>query len=364
MNRPPGGRIVFGFLVSLAFVLASMPGRAADVYIDSNATAKGSGTILHPFQSIRETRIRSGNSYFLRRGGVYPGGIEIGGVENVTLGAWGEGAKPVIDGRGIDEQGIRVVSTRNVTVTELEVTRVKGASVLVLGSEGFRIHGNHLHDALYGVAVNAGKLGPRGTIESNVIEHVWGDGVGAWNLTPGVVVRNNRVRYFGNDGIDVLGSTGAVIEGNTVHDSFDHELHSRGTTHAGIKAGGNRGSGGGYNIVVGNSVYGVKNFGIWNRGAVGNVYRDNVCYGNGVNFSFVSTEGPSRAVIEGNVARDPTFAGGLRYSVAMPPAVELSVAADNHWKGGLVRVGDVGVISDERQYLDVMAPQERGTWFR
>jgi parallel beta-helix repeat protein len=178
------------------------------------------------------------------------------------------------------------------------------------------------------------------------------------------VIRVNHIHDFGNDGIDVLGSTGAVIDGNTIHDSFDHAvLDGRGTTHAGIKAGGNRGRGGGRNIVLGNTVYGVKNFGIWNRGAIGNVYRGNTCYRNGVNFSFVSSEGPSRAVVVDNVAREPSFAAGLRYSVAMPAAGELAGASGNLWEGGLVRVGDAGVISDERRYRELMAPLEADARF-
>jgi parallel beta-helix repeat protein len=350
-------------LVALALLIAPPAGRAGDFYIDSGVTTKGDGSSSYPFRSIGEAPIRSGNRYLLRRGGVYPGAIEIGGVQNVTIEAWGEGAPPVIDGRGTDEYGIRLVSTRNVAVTGLEIARVRGACVLVLGSEDYRIRSNHLHDALYGVAVNAGKLGPRGYIEENHIHHTTGDGVGAWSLAAGAVIRGNHIHDFGNDGVDVLGSIGAVVEGNRIHDSFDHALHSRGSTHAGIKAGGNRGHGGGRNIVIGNTVYGVKNFGIWNRGAVGNVYRDNTCYGNGVNFSFLSSEGPSRAVVVGNVAREPSFAAGLRYSVAMPAASELAGASGNAWEGGLVRVGAEGVVSDERRYREIMAPLEADTRF-
>ncbi len=362
---PRPARSLPALVLAILAAVAGFPGAAAgkDVYIDSRARAGGDGTQAFPFRALREAVVRSGNRYLLRRGGTYAGLIEIGGVDNVELAAWGTGVLPRVGGAPRAKYGVRLVSTSNVTITGLRLSNFEGACVLVVGSRDYRIHGNHCHDALFGVAVNAGKLGPGGTIEDNVIHRVSGDGIGAWSLPAGAVIRNNHIYDFGNDGIDILGSWGAVVEGNTIHDSTDHPEIARGMGHSGIKAGGNRGAGGGNNLVSGNTVYRVKNFGIWNRGAVGNVYRNNTCYENGVNFNFVSSEGPSRAIIEGNVARDPTFAAGLRYSVFIPAAADLVRASDNQWQGGLVNVKGAGILSEERSYLDVMQPLERGTRF-
>lgn len=351
--------------LGLAMVLAGWQVDASceTLFIDATVRQEGDGTRAFPFRSLAEAVIRSGNSYLFRRGGVYDGGIELGGVEDVQLGAWGEGPPPLIDGKGAADYGIRLLSTSRVTVSDLEFGNFKGACILVVGSRDYQIRNNHCHDALYGVAVNAGKLGPGGLIEGNRIHRVAGDGIGSWNLAAGVVIRGNHIFEFGNDGIDILGSFGAIVEGNTIHDSVDHPELPRGLGHTGVKAGGNGGAGGGGNVITGNTVYRVKNFGIWNRGAVGNVYRGNTCFENGVNFNFVSSEEPSLAVIENNVARDPTFAAGLRYSVFIPAAADLRHAANNRWHGGLINVKGSGLVTDLAEYLQIMQPLEQGTQF-
>jgi parallel beta-helix repeat protein len=352
------------FAMLLASVLLPCMGIAEDIYIDSAADSTGDGTEVFPFVSIHKTVIRSGNRYLFRRDRVYDGDIDIAGVRDVELGAWGFGLPPLIKGVAGAGNGIRLVSSARVSVVGLELSNLDGACILVVGSVDYRIQDNHCHDARFGVVVNAGKMGPEGLIYGNRIHRVSGDGIGTWNLTAGIIIKNNHVYDFGNDGIDILGSSGVIVEGNTVHDSIDRPEMDRGMSHTGIKAGGNRGAGGGNNIVSGNTVYRVKNFGIWNRGAVANIYRGNTCYDNGVNFNFVNPSVPSLATIEGNLARDPSFAAGLRYSVFIPVAADLRGAANNLWLGGLVNVKDRGVIGDEASYRALMQPLERGTRFR
>jgi hypothetical protein len=211
--------------------------------------------------------------------------------------------------------------------------------------------------------VNAGRLGPGGLIEGNRIRDVLGDGIGAWNLDGTVVIAANDISEFGNDGIDVLGSTGAVIHRNYIHHSIDRPGLARGLVHAGIKAGGNAGAGGGGNIVAANVVHDVKNFGIFNREAVGNVYVGNECYRNGVNFNFVRERGPALATVIGNVSRGATFAAGLRYSVFIPGPGDLRSASANTWEGGVVNVKGVGIVVGLPEYLLAMRPLEDGTRF-
>jgi len=364
--RNPFAKNVLGVIITWAMLisLVALPHANAETfYIDSRQSERGDGTMQSPYRSWDSATLQSGNRYLFRRGGIYRAPIEIGGVENIEIGAWGEGADPLIDGGNSAPYGIRIFSTRNIIVTGLHLAQVNGACIVLVGSAEYQIRGNHCHTARFGIIVNAGKLGPRGTIENNLVHGVGGDGIGAWDLAPGAVIRYNHIYDFGNDGIDILGSWEAVVENNVVHDSTDRPEIDRGMVHAGIKAGGRQGKGGGNNAIVGNLVYGVKNYGIWNRGAIGNVYRGNTCYDNGVNFSFVSSEGPAMAVIEDNVARDPSFAAGLRYSVYIPPPSELRSAANNWWQGGLVSVKDVGVINDHRHYMETMAPYEEGTRF-
>lgn len=356
------GTPVFALLLLVSGVMG-VTAWAEDVYIDSQAGGRGNGTVAFPHRTLSEAVVRSGNRYLFRRGRAYAGGLDIGGVENVVVTAWGEGAPPLLTGEDGAEPGLRLVSTVGVTVSGLEFGRFTGACILVVGSSEYHIRDNDCHDALYGVIVNAGKRGSRGIIEGNRISRVAGDGIGAWSLPAGAVIRGNRIQEFGNDGIDILGSWGSVVEGNVIHDSVDHPEHTRGMVHSGIKAGGNRGAGGGRNLIYGNTVYRVKNFGIWNRGAVGNVYRDNTCYENGVNFNFVNPAEPSQAIIVGNAARSPTYAAGLRYSVFIPAAADLRAAFDNQWFGGEVNVKGMGIVSDEVYYREVMYPMETGTRF-
>lgn len=360
-RRPEAGWAV----VVAMLLLAGLPGaaHAADIFFDSRAGDGGNGTRAAPYRSLGQVVVQSGNRYLLRRGRAYPGQIDIGGVDDVVLGAWGSGKPPLVGGDVRTAYGVRLFTTSNVTVTGLELGNFDGACVLVVGSRDYHVQDNTCHDALYGVTVNAGRLGPRGYIERNIIFHVSGDGIGAWNLPEGAIIRDNHVYDFGNDGIDILGSWGSVVENNLIHDSTDHPEIPRGMGHSGVKAGGNSGAGGGNNLIAGNTVYRVKNYGIWNRGAVGNTYRGNTCYENGVNFNFVNSDGPSRAIIEGNVARDPTYAAGLQYSVFIPAAADIGRADDNWWQGGIVNVKGAGILIDENLYRQVMQPQEQATRF-
>lgn len=339
---------------------------AATYYIDPNSRAagRGLGTKARPFKQWKEFVVKSGNRYLQKRGTVAQGGILLKNVRNVTIGAYGEGPRPLLDGQEMVENGIKLVSTQNVTVSGLALRRYRGSCISIVGSADYLIEKNTCEQAKYGISINSGKFGPRGWIVGNKIRDTTGDGIGAWNLSPGPVIRDNRIHRFGNDGIDVLGSTNAVIVGNYVHESLDKVgIGSRGATHAGIKAGGNRGDGGGNNYVIGNIVRAVKNYGIYNRSAIGNVYIDNLCEGNGVNFNFVSPEGPSFAFITGNISRKPSYVAGLKYGVFIPDTKSLNYADGNQWYDGTINVMGVGQIFDPEVYKRKMYPNEINTIF-
>ena len=337
---------------------------AATYYIDpdSDVAGRGWGTEARPYKQWGDVTIRSGNEYLQKSGTVSRGGISIKGVRNVFIGAYGEGPQPQLDGRKMVDNGIKLVATQNVAISGFTLRRYRGSCIHIVGSANYLIENNTCEQAKYGISVNAGEFGPRGRIIGNEIRDTTSDGIGAWNLNPGPIILDNHVHRFGNDGIDVLGSTNAVIAENNVHESFDIiGKGSRGTTHAGIKAGGNRGKGGGNNYVIGNTVRAVKNYGIYNRAAVGNVYIDNLCEGNGVNFNFVNPEGPSFAYIAGNISRNPSYVAGLEYGVFIPNADALSYADGNHWYDGVINVQGLGRISDQDDYRGKMYPNESGT---
>ena len=353
--------------------LISMPKiYAADVFIDPSFESNDKlGTISNPFSSFSAITISSNNRYLLKRGTVLHEEIIVGGVNDVVFDAYGEGANPVIDGDLSRSYGLKIFTTNNLEIKNIKVKNVTVSCFLIMGSSQFLLSNYGCENSKgYGVQVNVGKNQISGTIENGEIYNVLSDGIGAWDIPGGLIIKNNRVNSFGNDGIDVLGSRNQIIESNTVWHSIDNpdEETSRGTTHAGIKAGGNLGKGGGENIVQYNIVYDVKNYGIYNRNAVGNTYLGNICYDNGVNYNFVADEEPSKAKIIENVSyrtpnRIPERLADLGYDVFIPQGLDNVEEYKNQWLGAIVNVRNYARVNNKEDYIKAMAPFGSDTIF-
>jgi len=344
---------------------------AEEVYVDANYSGSlVTGSKARPFKSFAGFSLKSGQNIFIKRNSIINSQIYIAGISNIAISSYGEGNKPVINLDYKHDHGIKLVSAHNVVISNIRIINAGTSCVQVIGSKMFSISKLECSHSIYGVQVNDGKYNSTGEVVNSVISHVQGDGIGAWSLREGILIKKNVISHFGNDGIDVLGSYGSIIDGNIVHDSFDSfnadgspKAEGRGISHVGIKAGGNRGNGGGRNVVRNNVVYNVKNFGIFNRHAVYNIYDSNRCYNNGVNFNFVKSDGPSMATIINNVSEGASFEAGLKYDVFIPRSSDLIRADNNRWVDPLINVKGIGVISDLSVYREKMAPFEANTVF-
>jgi parallel beta-helix repeat protein len=342
------------------FVLAKV------VYIDSNY--KGiisTGSQQAPYSKWADFKLKSGTTYKVKKNSVFKETLFIGGLHDIAVISYGNGNDPVIDAEGRGEYGVKLLSTKDVHIKGLAVKNTKKACFFIIGSRRFLLEEFKCSNSWYGVQINNGKNLVSGVVSNGIVKNTRADGIGSWGINGGLKITGNTISEFGNDGIDILGSTGVEVSGNTVFQSVDSPIIGRrGSMHVGIKAGGNRGKGGGRNLIKNNTVYKVKNFGIFNRAAVGNSYIGNYCYENGVNFNFVNPERASMARVEGNISERATFIAGLNYDVFIPRPTDLEFADHNKWYNAKVNVKGVGVIDDIKKYKKAMAPYEQYTEFK
>ena len=363
-------------MIKLLFIVLTLTNSfviyARDIHIDTNYTSfYRSGSANAPYNKFSDFEIMSGQSIYISAGSVIREQVDIQGKKNITISTYGQGERPIIDLDNKFANGIKLLSAQNIVIENVDIRHALKACVHVVGSANFKLRNLKCSNSVIGIQVNDGKYKSTGEILGNVISEVSGDGIGAWSLDKGIIIKNNTVSNFGNDGIDILGSYDSVIEGNTVHSSFDsvtrdgrEKAGGRGVTHAGIKAGGNKTRGGGRNIVRSNTVYKVKNFGIFNRHAINNIYDSNICYENGVNYNFVKSNGPSLATIVNNTSRDATHEAGLKYDIFMPQKEHLVRANNNRWVEPVIKVKNIGVYAEKGAYLQTMAPFEQETVFK
>ncbi|MBT7304066.1 MAG: hypothetical protein HN849_31320 [Victivallales bacterium] len=116
----------------------SPPAGAIHVDPTHRADPKADGSEAHPFASLAKIRWRNGTTVVLRRGTVLETpAFRING-ESLTLGAYGEGAPPVIRctseaKRGKNQHAIRVDSGPGLVLRDLDIHAPKGTSCLRLG---------------------------------------------------------------------------------------------------------------------------------------------------------------------------------------------------------------------------------------
>ena len=347
--------VLLGALVS--------PVEARTYYIDTTTQRTLQlGNELQPYKSIVKVEFKRGNRYLIKRGSIIESTIELRGIDEVEIAAYGEGEKPQIVGAASMKYGIFILGSKQIVIRDFELHGFTESCIHLTGAPNYLIDGIECHQSKFGISINTGKFPSPGIIRNSNIHDVRADGIGAWSMNPGATIINNHIYRFGNDGIDVLGSVDAVIKGNDVHESVDStDIGFRGYHHVGIKAGGNSDAGGGQNIVESNTVWGVSHFGIFNRNAIGNVYRNNLCYENGVNFNFVAKSVASRATVEGNTSRNATYEKGLKYDVFIPPPEDLESADGNRWQDATVNIKTKGHVSDTASYRKAMMPFEQNS---
>ncbi|MFJ2815305.1 right-handed parallel beta-helix repeat-containing protein [Streptomyces sp. NPDC087294] len=265
-NRRTGGRTRTGTPRVLALLAAltgallvpvtatSASAAGASHYVDCSAASNGSGSSASPWNSLTSvngTTFTAGDSILFKAGTTCTGQLSPGGSgasgSDITIGAYGSGAKPVIDAAGATGAVIHLLNQQYWDIGGLELidnasSPAYRSGVLAENSSGgvlhhIRVHDMYIHNiAGYGggwystnagVGVQTDHTTPVSTwddvvVENNTFDHVDriavavtpdADGQGT-GLTTNTVIRGNTMTYDGADDILVVKNDGALIDGN------------------------------------------------------------------------------------------------------------------------------------------------------
>ena len=251
-------------LLSLAIGLSGFGNlSAADYYIDPAGNDSNNGTSqVTPWQSLSKvnaTTFAPGDRIFLKRGGTWYGSLKPQGSgdasDQITLGAYGTGAKPLIDAQGAGDAAIRLTNQEYWTIDGLEATNWAGGNGVRWGirveawdgqvKHRIRILNNTVRDVrgVMGMPESDGTTGywtggiymvinepgraDEVLIDGNDVRNIIGEAISFWgegenggmnyaNCSPNVVVRDNRVLHTSGDGILIYGTDNELVEFNEV----------------------------------------------------------------------------------------------------------------------------------------------------
>ncbi len=257
---------------------------ANDYYLDSaSGKDKNAGTAqAAPWQTLAKvnaTTFKPGDRILLKAGGSWTGQLHPLGSGKagapITLGSYGTGAKPVIDGAGAEAaislenqqhwaieklelrntvtgdrmvdgfvvkgKGTKVPGLRSGITVKAKMSKERMAGLRIADCVFTKIDGSSWQRAQPGMYANAAihvetdATFDDVTIENNDIHDIGTIGIIAWVGTGGLthrwaevdpalwgknlIVRNNRIERTGADGIIVGCSIGALVEGNICFDA-------------------------------------------------------------------------------------------------------------------------------------------------
>ncbi len=233
---------------------------AADYHVDPAGNDSNSGTSpATPWQSLAKvngTVFQPGDKVLFKRGGTWVGTLSPQGSGNssarITLGSYGEGAKPLINGNG-NWAVITLSSQSYWTIDGFEVTNPAGNDSSRSGirvdwsgsgtMQGIEILNNDVRDVRGIKNVNDGGRNNGGIffwinepgkadgvlIQGNTVKNIHGQGIAFnaeaeymgggmnyANCSPNVVARGNTVLTTSGDGILMLGTDNELVEHNEV----------------------------------------------------------------------------------------------------------------------------------------------------
>lgn len=236
------------------------------IHVDCAAAVAGDGSALHPLNSLagaNAVELAPAAQLLFRRGSVCTGMLKPKGSGTqgapVVIGAYGDGALPVIEANGLTTAALQIEDMSQVIVQDLELTNRGNSGSphrgLYLTAKSARVgdvtaRRLYIHDVAGSVTFSDTDksgggiilkvLGPLPAkfdnvlIEDNRIEDVARSGIFIFGIqgassTPrprasepwpeasiGIVVRNNALTRLAGDGIVVDATLGALIEGNVL----------------------------------------------------------------------------------------------------------------------------------------------------
>ncbi len=193
-------------------------------YLDPTAAAGGDGSLATPFDAVADlpaTVLRNGDTVYFARGGTYAGSWAITG-NDLTIDAYGTGAKPIMTGAGAGAANTCIAWTRadGVSISNLGFT-TSGIGIQGNGSmNGITIEDCDFTTTHKGINLTSGStpdlLGQNVVIRRNTFTGInqggtAGGDIGFSRFFDDVLIEYNT----GSDGVDfvVLGS-GAVADEN------------------------------------------------------------------------------------------------------------------------------------------------------
>jgi parallel beta-helix repeat protein len=192
----------------------------ATFYIDPTAKASGTGSLSDPLNSWSQVNITPGNSYLQKAGTTAVGNLTISALGTATtvttIGSYGNGAQPVINGL------VNVSGASYVTVEGIAVSNSGGAAIVIQnGSNHISILGNSLTNSQMGLWIGNGagadSLVQGNTISGNALDGMAIDKIA--NLTGHATsIIGNTVTANGIHGIEIDGNN-FIVNGNTVSDN-------------------------------------------------------------------------------------------------------------------------------------------------
>lgn len=184
-------------------------------YIDPSAGTDGSGTEGSPFNNWTSVTWAAGNSYLQKRGTTWTGQVSIqasGTAGNrVVMGAYGTGARPVIDSNNAQSISINIgTDYTDITVESFEVKGATLRGITNYTTDGvadvptrIEVLDCHVHDMavqVSGIVSGIQLWGSDNRVEGCRVHDIPADGI--WMKGPRPIVRRCSVYRCGLDGLD------------------------------------------------------------------------------------------------------------------------------------------------------------------
>ncbi|MRR29197.1 hypothetical protein EG834_02415, partial [bacterium] len=213
-------------------------------YMDCSAAENGDGSQESPWNTVKtpnQKTFHSGDSLLLKRDTACPGMLQPQGSGTadapITLGAYGTGALPIIDGDGADPAAIQLINQQGWHIENIEA--IGGSTYgIYIGNKGkttlthFRITNVVVHDVpgnstdkLDGLIYIATDWFKDGIIQDVIVDGATAYNTGHWNgikimctgkmtypETLPVIIRNSTVHTTGGEGIVIFSSSHGLVE--------------------------------------------------------------------------------------------------------------------------------------------------------